>query len=498
MMYDAQTIRTLQQQTGCPRIPISLELYGDGYTPVDICRKAASQSAHVFLLESASHTGARSRYSYIGYNPDFEISLSKGVMKIKDANGQLLEQIYTLHPEKQLRKLLQLYKTPKLSGLPGFTGGLCGYFAYDYIRYAEPSLHLEDHGDCHYRDMDLMLFNSLIIFDHYAQKVILLSGILNDPQSPINELEESLEAAKAHLEGMRQLLETGEKKHFAPLILHETLQPLHDYESYCSKVEEARTYIQNGDIFQVVFSNPLQSRASGSLFDTYRELRCSSPSPYMFFFKGEQMEIAGASPETLVRVEGEKVYTFPLAGTRPRGKDAREEAALKAQLLNDAKEKAEHNMLVDLGRNDLGRICQAGSVHVSKYMDVLPFATVMHIGSEVQGILRNDCDALDAIGAVLPAGTLSGAPKYRACQIIEKLEQSRRGIYGGAIGHIDFTGDLDLCIGIRLAFKTRGKLTVRSGGGIVYDSHPEAEYAERTSKAKAIVQALQKAQGGLA
>lgn len=235
----------------------------------------------------------------------------------------------------------------------------------------------------------------------------------------------------------------------------------------------------------------------GSLLDTYRVLRTSNPSPYMFYFSSEDVEIAGASPETLVKLEHDKLYTFPLAGTRKRGETEAEDQRLEQELLADEKEKAEHNMLVDLGRNDIGKISRIASVEVVKYMEIERFSHVMHIGSTVTGTIREDKDAVDAVDAILPAGTLSGAPKLRACEIINELEDNKRGIYGGAIGYLDFTGNLDTCIAIRLAFAKNGKVYVRSGAGIVADSVPEKEYEECINKAKAVMNALKEADGGI-
>ena len=235
----------------------------------------------------------------------------------------------------------------------------------------------------------------------------------------------------------------------------------------------------------------------GSLLDTYRVLRTSNPSPYMFYFSSEDVEIAGASPETLVKLEHDKLYTFPLAGTRKRGETEAEDQRLEQELLADEKERAEHNMLVDLGRNDIGKISRIASVEVVKYMEIERFSHVMHIGSTVTGTLREDKDAVDAVDAILPAGTLSGAPKLRACEIINELEDNKRGIYGGAIGYLDFTGNLDTCIAIRLAFAKNGKVYVRSGAGIVADSVPEKEYEECINKAKAVMNALKEADGGI-
>ena len=259
-------------------------------------------------------------------------------------------------------------------------------------------------------------------------------------------------------------------------------------------VEKAKHHIREGDIFQIVLSNRLSAPFEGSLFNTYRVLRTINPSPYMFYFSGTDVEVAGASPETLVKLEDGVLHTFPLAGTRPRGKTEEEDRALEAELLCDEKELAEHNMLVDLGRNDLGKISKFGTVAVEKLHSVERFSHVMHIGSTVRGEIRDDKDALDAIEAVLPAGTLSGAPKIRACQLIGELENNKRGIYGGAIGYIDFTGNMDTCIAIRIAYKKNGKVFVRSGAGIVADSDPEKEYEECLNKAKASLAALRIAQ----
>jgi anthranilate synthase component 1 len=258
-------------------------------------------------------------------------------------------------------------------------------------------------------------------------------------------------------------------------------------------VEKARHYIKEGDIFQIVLSNRLSAPYEGSLLNMYRTLRTVNPSPYMFYFSGTDVEVAGASPETLVKLENGVLHTFPLAGTRPRGTTPEEDRKLEEELLQDEKELAEHNMLVDLGRNDLGKISKFGSVQVEKFHEILRFSHVMHIGSTVRGEIREDKDALDAIEAVLPAGTLSGAPKIRACQLIGELENNKRGIYGGAIGYIDFAGNMDTCIAIRIAYKKNGKVFVRSGAGIVYDSVPEKEHEECLNKARAVLNSLEKA-----
>jgi anthranilate synthase component 1 len=295
------------------------------------------------------------------------------------------------------------------------------------------------------------------------------------------------------LESLLNLILHGEAKTEPGGRMTGEVQALFDRDSYCGMVEKAKQYIREGDIFQIVLSNRLEAPFEGSLLNTYRVLRTLNPSPYMFYFSGTDVEVAGASPETLVKLENGVLHTFPLAGTRPRGRTEEEDRALEKELLADEKELAEHNMLVDLGRNDLGRISRFGTVEVEKLHSIERYSHVMHIGSTVRGEIREDRDALDAIEAVLPAGTLSGAPKIRACQLIGELENNKRGIYGGAIGYIDFTGNMDTCIAIRIAYKKNGKVFVRSGAGIVADSVPEKEYEECLNKARASLRALETA-----
>ena len=285
----------------------------------------------------------------------------------------------------------------------------------------------------------------------------------------------------------------GEKKQNMGGKLLGDVTPLFEKEQYCEMVEKAKHHIKEGDIFQIVLSNRLSAPFEGSLFDTYRVLRTINPSPYMFYFSGTDVEVAGASPETLVKLENGVLHTFPLAGTRPRGATAEEDKKFEEGLLKDEKELAEHNMLVDLGRNDLGRIAEYGTVDVTKYMMIHKYSKIMHICSQVEADIRSDADALDAVKSVLPAGTLSGAPKIRACEIIDELESEPRGIYGGALGYLDFSGNLDTCIAIRMAVKKDGKVYVQAGGGIVADSRPRLEYEESGNKARAVIDAIQNA-----
>jgi anthranilate synthase component 1 len=375
--------------------------------------------------------------------------------------------------------------------MPTFTGGLVGYFAYDYIKYSEPTLKLNEEDQDGFNDVDLMLFDSVICFDNFKQKVILIVNIKTD------DIDSNYELGMKRIEEIENLLKYGDKAEIKPLQLIDDFKPLFKKEEYCEMVEKAKQYITEGDIFQVVLSNRLEANASGSLFDTYRVLRTINPSPYMFYFSSDNQEIAGASPETLVKLENDDLYTYPLAGTRMRGKNDEEDNEIIKGLLKDEKELAEHNMLVDLGRNDIGKISKFGSVKVEKYKDVLKFSHVMHIGSTVTGKILEDKGALDAVDALLPAGTLSGAPKIRACEIIHELEGKRRGIYGGAIGYIDFTGNLDTCIAIRIAYKKNNKVFACSGAGIVYDSVAENEYQECLNKAAAVIKAIKLSNGGI-
>ncbi|MBR1635893.1 MAG: anthranilate synthase component I [Lachnospiraceae bacterium] len=481
------------------RIPVWKELYADAFTPVEVMRRLRAASRHVFLLESASQAESWGRYSFLGYDPTMEITCTDGLLRIRrtteecsPAGGNGADQPddtdekQTAHPGEELRRILADYRSPVIAELPPFTGGLVGYFSYDYIKYAEPKLRLEtEKGE--FNDVDLMLFDEVIAFDHYKQKVYLIAGVKTD------DIEASYQKAQERIARTEAIITSNEKMKFQPLALESEVAPQFSEEEYTSMVEKAKHYIREGDIFQVVLSNPMRAKASGNLFDTYRTLRVSNPSPYMFYFASSDIEMAGASPETLVKLVDGRLSTFPLAGTRPRGKNRREDEALEQELLSDEKELAEHNMLVDLGRNDMGRISKVGTVEVEDYLSIQRFSQVMHIGSTVVGEIREDKDAIDAVDAILPAGTLSGAPKFRACQIIEELEQSRRGVYGGAIGYIDFTGNLDVCIAIRLVYKKDGEICIRSGAGIVADSDPAKEFVECQNKAKAVVKAL----GGL-
>lgn len=463
-------------------LPVSCEILSDFTTPIETMKILKQASTHCYMLESARADDKWGRYTFLGFHPKLEITCIDGEMKVGSTSFR------TDDPSGYLRQILAEYKSPQLAELPPFTGGLVGYFSYDYLGYSEPGVRCRVEDTEAFQDVDLMLFDKVIAFDHVCQKIILIVNM------SLDEPEEEYNKAIAELKQLVELLRNGEKKEEPGGKLLGEVTPLFQKEQFCDMVEKAKQYIREGDIFQIVLSNRLSAPFEGSLLNTYRVLRTINPSPYMFYFSGTDVEVAGASPETLVKLEQGVLHTFPLAGTRPRGRTDEEDAALEAELLADEKELAEHNMLVDLGRNDLGKISRFGTVQVEKLHSIERFSHVMHIGSTVRGEIREEYDALDAIEAVLPAGTLSGAPKIRACQLIGELENNKRGIYGGAIGYIDFTGNMDTCIAIRIAYKKNGKVFVRSGAGIVADSVPEKEFEECLNKARASLRALQLAQ----
>ena len=478
------------------RIPISYELFSDIATPIEVLRILKGVSNHVYMLESVEDSQKWGRYSFLGFNPLLEFTCQNGIVKIRgDRNFERLTDeevtIETDNPSEIIKELVLKNKSPKLEYLPPFTGGFVGYFAYDYIKYSEPSLNLDAENQDQFKDIDLMLFDKVIAFDNFKQKIILIANMKTD------DLENNYQKACNELKELAELIKNGKKTEIEPLKLKSDFKPVFSRERFCNMIDKAKDYIYEGDIFQVVLSNRIEAEITGSLFDTYRVLRTTNPSPYMFYFSSDDIEIAGASPETLVKLTDNQLYTFPLAGTRPRGKTEEEDLALEEELLADEKELAEHNMLVDLGRNDIGRIAEIGSVHVDKYLSIERFSHVMHIGSTVSGTLRSDLDSLSAIDSILPAGTLSGAPKIRACEIINELEDNKRGIYGGAIGYVDLSGNIDTCISIRIAFARNDKVFIRSGAGIVADSVPDNEFDECLNKAAAVINALKIADGGL-
>ena len=491
-----EEIKNIAKNKDYKRIPISYELFSDIATPIEVLRILKKVSKHTYMLESIEDSKKWGRYTFLGFNPLLEFTCQNGIVKIRgDKNFNELNDeeitIKTDKPDEIIKKLVLENKSPKFDYLPPFTGGFVGYFAYDYIKYSEPTLNLDaENQDC-FKDIDLMLFDKVIAFDNFKQKIMIIVNMKCD------DLEANYQKACDELINIADLIKNGQKADIKPLKLKSDFKPVFSRKKYSQMVEKAKDYIHEGDIFQVVLSNRIEADIEGSLFDTYRVLRTTNPSPYMFYFSSEDIEIAGASPETLVKLTDNKLYTFPLAGTRPRGSTEKEDLQFEKDLLSDEKELAEHNMLVDLGRNDIGRIAEIGSVNVEKYLSIERFSHVMHIGSTVTGTLRSNLDSISAIDSILPAGTLSGAPKIRACEIINELEDNKRGIYGGAIGYVDLSGNIDTCISIRIAFARNNKVFIRSGAGIVADSIAEREFDECMNKAKAVIEALKLSNGGL-
>ena len=463
-------------------VPVCREVYADVVTPITLLRKLAAGSRRYFLLESIEGGEKWGRYSFLGYDPILHLTCKDGVVTME---GEENRQVTTDRPLDVLREILGRYRSPRIPGLPPFTGGFVGYFAYSMIGYAEPVLRIKK-SDCN--DFDLMLFDKVIAYDHLKQKIDLVVNVRTD------RVMERYGEACSQIAAMAAMIASPVP---LPPAVSEDKPEFHcnvTKEDYCAQVEKTKEYIVDGDIFQAVISRQFVSKYTGSLLNAYRVLRTTNPSPYMVYLHIDGDEIMSTSPETLVRLQNGRLTTFPVAGSRPRGETEEQDKALEWELLADEKELAEHNMLVDLGRNDLGRISRFGSVEVTGYKMIHKYSRIMHICSQVEGDIRPDCDAASAIEAVLPAGTLSGAPKIRACQIIEELETVPRGIYGGALGYLDFTGNLDTCIAIRMAVKKNGNVYVQAGGGIVADSVPEREYEESANKAGAVINAILRAQ----
>lgn len=458
-------------------VPVCKDILADDVTPILMLRKLAALDEQYFLLESVEG-GNLGRYSFLGYHPKLSVSCKNGVVKVKE-NGMV--RIIPGKPKEALQSLLAQYRSPQIEGLPTFTGGLVGYFSYEMIQYAEPKLHIKQSD---VNDFELMMFDKLLAFDQVMHKLcIIVNARTADGEAGYNRAVEEIDAFIETLRITEPI--PYEQPPKAPEFTCNLSK-----EEYCSMVEKTKHYIKEGDIFQGVISRRFEAEYDGSLLNAYRVLRTTNPSPYMYYMQIKDMQIAGTSPETMVKLTNGKLMTFPVAGTRQRGKSIEEDQALEKELLADKKECAEHNMLVDLARNDLGRISEYGSVKVADYMAIHRFSKVMHIASTVVGDLAKGKTCGDTIEALLPAGTLSGAPKFRACEIIDELEPVARGVYGGAIGYMDFSGNLDVCIAIRTAVKKGKKVYVQAGAGIVADSIPENEYQECANKAGAVIEAI--------
>ncbi len=470
-------------------IPVYRKLLADGETPLNIYKKLAKNKAGTFLLESAEHGGVWSRYSFIGAHSQTSLTERDGLATWL---GTPPAGVPTgMDPLTALRKSVAHLKSPKIEGLPTLTGGLVGYMGYDAVRRLEK---LPEHSsrDISLPEITFILTSDLAVLDHSDGTIILIANAINWDGS--NErIDESYLDAQSRLDRMQnELMQpiTGNVSEI-PAPSKPNFEINMKESDFLSKVDLAKEEIRAGEAFQIVLSQRFAMDAKADALDIYRMLRLNNPSPYMYLFRFEDgFDVVGSSPEALVKVTDREVMVHPIAGTRKRSASVEEDIRLGEELLADPKERAEHLMLVDLGRNDLGRICTAGSVEVVDFMHIERYSHVMHIVSTVIGELATDKSPIDALFSVFPAGTLSGAPKPRAMEIIETLEPTRRALYGGAIGYFDFTGNIDACIAIRTALIHKGKAYVQAGAGIVADSDPRSEYEETLNKAAAVLGAI--------
>ncbi|ASY17152.1 anthranilate synthase component I [Candidatus Planktophila versatilis] len=470
-------------------IPVYRKLLADGETPLNIYKKLAQNKPGTFLLESAEHGGVWSRYSFIGV---------KSQTTLTEKDGQALwigkppVGVPTgVDPLTALRQSVAHLKSPKIEGLPTLTGGLVGYMGYDAVRRLE-KLPTTSARDIELPEIAFMLTSDLVVMDHSDGTIILIANAINWDGSS-ERVDDSYLDAVSRLDRMQKELLGPIAGDVSPLPSFD--KPIFDRnmseQDFKSKVEIAKEEIRAGEAFQIVLSQRFSMPTSADALDIYRMLRLNNPSPYMYLFRFEDgYDVVGSSPEALVKVTGKQVMVHPIAGTRKRSDSIEEDVRLGEELLADPKERAEHLMLVDLGRNDLGRICAPGSVEVIDFMHIERYSHVMHIVSTVVGELASDKSPIDALFSVFPAGTLSGAPKPRAMEIIESLEPTRRALYGGAIGYFDFTGNIDTCIAIRTALVHNGIAYVQAGAGIVADSDPTAENDETLNKAAAVLGAI--------
>ena len=479
-------------------IPVYKEILGDLDTPVSAYFKIAAKSKYSFLLESVEGEEKIARFSFLAKDPELILESKNQTAKItrfvkgraKSETAQIIDTPLTF-----IRQIMSKYKFVELPGLPRFCGGMVGYLGYDVVRFFE-RLPSTTQDDLKLPDMNLMLAKEIIIFDHINHKIQIVSSVLVDSKDApatlkrkYNQAIKKINTLIAELNQPLKLPKTKAGTSRAKL----TVKSNFTESEFTKIVEDAKKDILHGEIIQVVLSQRFQVKIKTDPFNIYRSLRALNPSPYMYFLNLGQTKIVGASPELLIRCEQGVVETRPIAGTRPRGKNEREDAALAKALLADPKEKAEHIMLVDLGRNDLGRVSKEGTVQLSEFMNIEKYSHVMHIVSNVRGELRPDMDSLDVLQAGFPAGTVSGAPKIRAMEIIERLERQKRGPYAGCIGYFSFSGNLDTCITIRTIVVSTDTAYVQAGAGIVADSVPKSEYTETVNKAAAAIMAIQQA-----
>jgi anthranilate synthase component 1 len=475
-------------------IPVSRKLLADSETPLGVYRKLAKNSPGTFLLESAEHGGVWSRYSFIGIRSEASLTEKDGIAIWQ---GTVPAGAPTNMPPLDALRISALHlRSPRIEGLPPLTGGLVGYMGYDCVRVLEKLPNLSQ-KDLPLPELTFMLTSDLAVMDHSDGTIYLIANAINWDGSDTH-LEDAWESAQARLDRMQSDLLASLPGHIAAIDIHTspTYERNMSEEEYCQGVVHAKNAIVAGEAFQIVLSQRFSMDCPAEALDVYRMLRLNNPSPYMFLLRlPDGVDIVGSSPEALVKITNGEVMIHPIAGTRPRSLSPDEDYRLGEELMADPKERAEHLMLVDLGRNDLGRVCEPGTVDVVEFMHIERFSHVMHIVSTVTGHLAKSSTAVDALFSVFPAGTLSGAPKPRAMEIIESLEPTRRGIYGGAVGYINFNGNIDTCIAIRTAVLYQKRAYVQAGAGIVADSDPSTENQESVNKAAAVLHAIAAANG---
>ncbi len=474
-------------------IPVYREILADMETPVSAFRKIDDGNTS-FLLESIEGGEKWARYSFLGSGPARIFRCRDRYFEVVH-NDSLEQSGETDDPIAKLQELLGAYRPVEVEGLPRFFGGAVGYLGYDMVRFVE-DLPNKNERDSDNWDACFMLTEGLLIFDNMRQKIKVVCNVhLAEGEDPQRAYERGVARIDGLIEQLRQPLPHRiAQQQEAP---EQTLTPNFTPAGYRQAVEDCKEYIRSGDIFQVVLSQRFEGKLQADPFDIYRALRTINPSPYMYFLRFGDNLVVGASPEVLVRKEGEQVEVRPIAGTRPRGATAEEDRQYEEELLADPKECAEHVMLIDLGRNDVGRVARAGSVEVSELMVIERYSHVMHIVSNVRGKLREGLDAFDVFRAAFPAGTLSGSPKIRAMEIIDEFEPHRRGIYGGAVGYFSFSGNMDLAIAIRTLMVEKERILLQAGAGIVADSDPEMEHQETLNKARGVKRAIEMANKGL-
>ncbi|RJQ52494.1 MAG: anthranilate synthase component I [Actinobacteria bacterium] len=471
-------------------IPVYRQIDADLETPVSAFLKLRP-GENAFLLESVEGGERLGRYSFLGIDPHVTIECRKGLVTTRAAAGETRRR--TDDPLEVVERVMSQYRPAPVEGLPSFFGGAVGYLGYDAVRYFEPRVPDETEDDLGLPEMLFSLTDTIVVFDHLHRRIQAIAN------AHVNgDADEAYERALAKVDSLVELLRTPSDASPLGDISHHKIEGVSanmTKESFSQAVAKAKDYIVAGDILQVVLSQRLSTDLDADPFDVYRTLRSVNPSPYMFYLTYRDLKLVGSSPEPLVKVEGDRVITRPLAGTRRRGDNGSDDRELEAELLSDDKERAEHVMLVDLGRNDIGRVCAPGSVHVDELMVVERYSHVMHIVSNVVGELRSDKNSFDVLRATFPAGTVSGAPKVRAMEIIDELEPTRRGPYAGVVGYFGYGGSLDACITIRTIVISDGVAHVQAGAGIVADSVPEREYEETMSKASALMRTIEVAHG---